>query len=163
MSRSVHVSNRNKHRGSAVHKSRGGGGATDRPTSHAAATEAPPTPTPTLDGRSTGRRSRVFFFLSPRARLAVALSASRATRAHTGRTDRSDSRARRRARSIEGTNRRRGGRRDARVGTDARVGGEEETSARGRGDARSEDARAAAAAAARARDGSEARTSFEFV
>ena len=90
VSRSGHVSNPNKHQVSTVHKSRGGGGATDRPTSHAAATEAPPTPTPTLDGRSTGRRSRVYSFLSRPARVSRSRARRRERRARTpvGRTDR---------------------------------------------------------------------------
>ena len=90
VSRSGHVSNSNKHQVSTVHKSRGGGGATDRPTSHAAATEAPPTPTPTLDGRSTGRRSRVYSFLSRPARVSRSRARRRERRARTpvGRTDR---------------------------------------------------------------------------
>ena len=167
MSRSVHVSNPNKHQGSTIHKSRGGGGATDRPTSHAAATDSPPTPTLDARRRFDGRRSRVYFFSRP-ARVSRSRSRRRERRARTpvGRTDRILARGgggRGRSRSRAGTNRRRGGRRDARVRTEARVGGEEKTSARGRGDARSEDARAAARARARARDGSEALTSFEFV
>ena len=82
MSRSVHVSNRNKHRGSAVHKSRGGGGATDRPTSHAAATEAPPTPTPTLDVDSTDVDRAYIFSLAPRASRGRALGVASDARAH---------------------------------------------------------------------------------
>lgn len=82
MSRSVHVSNRNKHQGSTIHKSRGGGGATDRPTSHAAATDAPPTPTPTLDVDSTDVDRAYIFSLAPRASRGRALGVASDARAH---------------------------------------------------------------------------------
>ena len=89
VSRSGHVSNSNKHQVSTVHKSRGGGGATDRPTSHAAATDAPPTPTPTLDVDSTDV-DRAYIFFSRPARVSRSRSRRRERRARTpvGRTDR---------------------------------------------------------------------------